>query len=635
MDNRVRRRDVLATLGAAASASLAGCSEYIWSGTNGTSPDPISLEIKTVPTDDDVIAPKIANQLTDNLRTVGIDTDHVPLEEAELYREVLIERNYDIFIVRHPGIDEVDSLRSLLHSDFVGEQGWQNPFRFSDPTADNHLDSQREADGDERREIFDSLFTYLTQDDTAPYTVVAHHDHLGAVDADLSLSRIPFTPREYLEAVTNPPDDEIDRPLRAGLFGYQRTSRLNPLVVDLTDVQTILDLVYDPLVRKFEEEYVHWLANGIEWEESSGALEATVTLHDGLHWHDSEPIDAEDVRFTVDFLSDTSLGEAESPVTAPQLRGRQSLIDEVTVVGERTARIRFDDVSREVARWALTLPLLPEHVWYERSELVGDHQTAALNWDNSEPIGSGLFAFVESEDGESVTLELFEDHVLYEPESESESEDEDEDEDEPATDDPETEPESDGGTTNGTDDELEDEMDDELEDGDEDDQFDDEDASTEADAKFDGLEFRVLPNAGAALDALIDGDLDFIANQIPATRLDEVQDEESIRTTTQDTGAFYMIGYNLTHSSLGNPRFRGVISQLIDRENAVEAIFHGYARAPEAQSAFVGIPADQWDTDRYASGYAFPGQDGELDEEQARALFEEAGYNYVNGELVE
>ncbi|UTF53112.1 ABC transporter substrate-binding protein [Natronosalvus rutilus] len=625
MDNRVRRRDVLATLGAGASASLAGCSEYIWSGTNGTSPDPISLEIKTVPTDDDVIAPKIANQLTNNLRAVGIDTDHVPLEEAELYREVLIERNYDVFIIRHPGFDEIDSLRSLLHSDFVGEQGWQNPFRFSDPTADDFLDSQREAEGGDRREIFDSLFTYLTQDDTAPYTVVAHHDHLGAVNTDLSLSRIPFTPREYLEAVTNPPDDEIDRPLRAGLFGYQRTSRLNPLVVDLTDVQTILDLVYDPLVRKFEEEYVHWLADGIEWEESGGALEATVTLHDGLHWHDGEPIDAEDVRFTVDFLSDTSLGEAESPVTAPQLRGRQSLIDEVTVVGERTARVRFDDVSREVARWALTLPLLPEHIWYERSELVGDHQTDALEWDNSEPIGSGLFAFVESEDGESVTLELFEDHVLYEPESA--------DEDEPATDDPVTEPESDGGGANETDDELEDGNGDGDADGD--DQFDDEDTSTETDARFDGLEFRVLPNVGAALDALIDGNLDFIANQIPAAQLDEVADEEAIRTTTQDTGAFYMIGYNLTHSSLGNPRFRGVISQLIDRENAAEGIFHGYARAPETQSAFVGIPDDRWDTDRRASGYAFPGQDGELDEEQARGLFEEAGYSYVNGELVE
>ncbi|MFC7214968.1 ABC transporter substrate-binding protein [Saliphagus sp. GCM10025334] len=632
MDNPVRRRDILATLGATASTSLAGCSEYIWSGTNGTSPDPISLEIKTVPTDDDVIAPKIANQLTDNLRTVGIDTDHVPLEEAELYREVLIERNYDVFIIRHPGFDEVDSLRSLLHSDFVGEQGWQNPFRFSDPTIDDHLDSQREAREDDRREIFDTLFTYLTQDDTAPYTVVAHHDHLGAVDADLSLFQIPFTPREYLEAVTNPPDDEIDRPLRAGLFGYQRTSRLNPLVVDLTDVQTILDLVYDPLVRKFDEKYVHWLAERIEWDESGSALEATVTLHDGLHWHDGEPIDAEDVRFTVDFLSDTSLGEAESPVTAPQLRGRQSLIDEVTVTGEHTVRVHFDSVSREVARWALTLPLLPEHIWYERSELVGDHQTEALNWDNSEPVGSGLFAFVESEDGESVTLEVFEDHVLYESESEGESEGEGDDE--PATDGPETEPEHDGAD-NETDDELEDGDGGGDGDGNGDEQSDDEDASTETAPRFDGLEFRVLPNVGAALDALIDGDLDFIANQIPATQLDEVADEESIRTTTQDTGAFYMIGYNLTHSSLGNPRFRGVISQLIDRENAVETIFHGYARAPETQSAFVGIPDDRWDTDRYASGYGFPGQEGELDEEQARALFEEAGYSYVNGELVE
>ncbi len=617
----------------ASSGVLAGCSEYVWSRAENTAPEQIALQLKTVPADDDLKAARIANHLTESLRAAGIDTDHIAMDEPELHREVLIERDYDLFVMRYPGIEEVDSLRSLLHSDYVGEQGWQNPFSFSDPTADDYLDDQRQAAGTEREAIYNDLFSYLVDDDMAPYTVVAYHDHLGAVRSELPTAIVPNTPQEFLEAVSNAPSEEAaERPLRIGLFGQQLIGRLNPIAVDLSDVSVILDLLYDPLVRKVDDEYQLWLAESIEWGQSGRTVEATVTLRDDLQWHDGEPIDADDVKFTTAFLADTSMGEAESPVTAPRYRGRQSLIEETTVIDGRTVRVSFGTASQEVATWGFTIPLLPAHIWNERTDLDGDHRTEALTWDNDEPVGSGLFRYVDSEENESLTLELFDDHVFLRSDDEP-------DDDEPGDETGDGEP--------GDDETGDDEPDDEGAGAD----TDDNDTDTETETRqredssgttqdndetsFDGLQYQVLPNAGAALDALRDGDIDIIGNELPIDRFEDIDSEEEIQRVKRETSAFYMIGYNLRHASLGNRRFRGVVSRLVDREHVVEAFFDGHAAIPDTHSSFVGVRRQDWDSPHPASDYSFPGSDGDLDTDLTRELFEEAGYNYVNDELVE
>ena len=630
MDDRVRRRQLLAALGAVSSSTLAGCSEYVWSRAENTAPEQIALQLKTVPADDDLKAARIANHLTESLRTAGIDTDHIAMDEPELHREVLIERDFDLFVMRYPGIDEVDSLRSLLHSDYVGEQGWQNPFSFSDPTADDYLDDQRQVAGTERENICNDLFEYLVEDDMAPYTVVAYHDHLGAVRSELPTASVPSTPQQFLETVSNAPSEEAtERPLRIGLFGQQLIGRLNPIAVDLSDVSVILDLLYDPLVRKVDTEYQPWLAESIEWEQTERTVEATVTLHDDLQWHDGEPIDADDVQFTTAFLADTSLGEAESPVPAPRYRGRQSLIEETTVIDERSVRVSFGTASQEVANWGFTIPLLPAHIWNEHTDLDGDHRTEALTWDNDEPVGSGLFRYVDSEQNESLTLEVFDDHVFLRsddepPDDESpddESPDDESPDDESPNDESEVDTHGDESDTESETEQREHSMSGSTQDIDE--------------TSFDGLEYHVLPNAGAALDALRDGDIDIIGNELPIDRFEDIDTEDEILGVTQDTSAFYMIGYNLRHASLGNRRFRGVVSRLVDRDYVVEEFFDGHATIPDTHSSFVGVRRQNWDSHRSASGYGFPGTDGELDTDLTRELFEDAGYNYVNDELVE
>ncbi|PSQ29773.1 hypothetical protein BRD09_05935 [Halobacteriales archaeon SW_10_68_16] len=144
---------------------------------------------------------------------------------------------------------------------------------------------------------------------------------------------------------------------------------------------------------------------------------ATVQLRSG-EWHDGRPITADDVAFTVRFLSDTSLGDDGIPVPAPRFRGRTSLVTGVTAVDDRTVELRID-ASREVARRVLTLPVLPRTEWEPRSRRteIGDVSlqegvTEALTWQNPEPVGSGPLAFERAAIDEALVLTRVEDHFI-------------------------------------------------------------------------------------------------------------------------------------------------------------------------------------------------------------------------------
>ncbi|WP_255170744.1 ABC transporter substrate-binding protein [Natrononativus amylolyticus] len=572
------RRRLLGGLGVATASALAGCSERFWSRAEDTSPEQVSLTIKTLPSDDDPVATKISSKFADNLADAGIDVVREPVGEAELYREVLIDRDYDLFIARHPGFDELDALRSLLHSRFVSEQGWQNPFSFSDVTADEYLERQRSEEGGTRETTFEELFEHLLE--TAPYTTVAFPDHVGATNQAVAVDRPPRTLLDYVELLGREPEDgPRDGALRVGLFGQQVASRLNPIVVDLRDVSTQLGLLYDPLVRRVDGDELLWLAEEIEWEDDNGRVYATVTLRDGLTWHDDEPLDADDVAFTYRFLADTSLGEVEGGVPAPRYRGRQTLVDDVAALDSERVRFWFEDVSREVARRVFSIPLLPEHVWEATAEVIGDHRTEALAWDNEEPVGSGLFAFADSSD-EHLRLEPFEEHVFRTLD------------------------------------------DDELP------------SVFEGFSQYDGIEFRISPNAGAAVEALADGDIDLIASELRSENRAEVDERDELSLVRGTSRSFYVIGYNLRHPELTNLRFRQVLSQLIDRDHVVSEFFDGHAEPAASHSSLVGIHPDDWDRQTSRGVPTFPGTDGELDRDEARELFEEVGYRYDDGELI-
>lgn len=569
----LRRRQFLAAAGGGLLGSLAGCVDRVWTQAEEPGAEQVAIRILTPPADDDAIAAKLSSRLRENAAAVGIDVTHVPLGEGELLRRVLLEREFDVVVVRHPGFDEFDALTGFLGSQFVTEAGWQNPFRYSDVPTDELLAAQRRT-GTDRSAALGDLFAFL--EETVPYTAIASPDELGAVRASLAVDRVPRRPLDYLDVLATQPDDgPRDGPLRLGAHGDVVAERLNPLVVDRNRIPGLVDLLYDPLVRRRPpvgddpERTIPWLAASLEWQVGD-ETSVTVTLREDLSWHDGTALEAGDVAFTVAMLADTSRGDADAPIPAPRFRSRRTVIDRVRVLDADRLVFEFSDVTQPAAARALTIPVLPEHVWDDRTTVVADRRTQALVEDNDEPIGSGLVTVTSVAD-ERIELEPFTDHVFWRS------------------------------------------------------------ADDRPDLFADGFQFRgltidVVPNAAAMLDALRAGEIDLTVGTVPPGELDRLSAESEISPVVSRSGAWYLLGYDHTHPALGNPNFRRVFSQLIDRDEVVTTIFDDRATAATSRTAVFGFADDRVD-DSVASEVAdFPGSDGDLDVAGARARFADVGY---------
>jgi len=391
---------------------------------------------------------------------------------------VLINHNFDVYVgqFREAEPFDPDAMYAFTHSQFVAESGWQNPFGFTDINGvDELLATQRRADGDERREAVAEL--QRTLGELQPFTVVAFPDPLIAVRArtasrtgrtisrcqSVGCSAWSAPPRRTgtptgaepkpgeeppaATATTRPPvatknrwqrktaggnettdglidnnpltddDDGADdaATLRLVTTDERITQNWNPIAAEYRRYGTFTSLLYDRLVLVDDGEVIPWLAADWEQVDDSG-IEVSLREAD---WHDGEPVTAEDVAFTYEFLQDTSMGTTESPVPTPTFRGRVSAVETATAIDEMTVRLTLDDVNDAVGVRALQVPILPKHVWEERTGMAtiagfefDAETTEAVVTNNENPIGSGPVRFVEATPEESVAFERNPDHFL-------------------------------------------------------------------------------------------------------------------------------------------------------------------------------------------------------------------------------
>lgn len=127
------------------------------------------------------------------------------------------------------------------------------------------------------------------------------------------------------------------------------------------------------------------------WDISDDALEITFHLKDNMKWWDGEALDADDVKYTFDYIKEHDTCYFSSSM---------DIVDEIEVVDPLTVKFKMNtaDVSF-VARlgWYGTF-IVPEHI-YNNGELWEDNEAS-----KSKPVGSGPFMFEEYKQGESTTL---------------------------------------------------------------------------------------------------------------------------------------------------------------------------------------------------------------------------------------
>ena len=589
--DRTSRRALL-TGAAALAGSTAGCFDRLRVSVDRNPPEQVSLTIKVVPRDEDRAPIRIAQHLTENLERAGAAVDIEPTTEEQLLRDVLINFDYQLYIGRHPGHDDPDYLYTLLGSRFGEEPGWQNPFGYSSAAADDLLERQRTVDGDERVERFTDLQNATLVE--APISIVAYPDEPRAVRTDRfggwtspSLEYpLGYLSLEYEEIED---DDRDEGVLYIGLNDRRPTRNLNPFAVEFRDRGVITGLLYDPLGRRIGGSVEPWLAEGWEWGGTEERPRATIRLREELSWHDDEPITAEDVAFTYEFIADTTMEPQEDPVVpSPRFRTQSTLVDSINVVDDRELDVHFTAARESIAERAFTVPIVPRHVWEEQTEMTSfagfdiDHVTEALVWENAEPVGSGPFRYADATADESLTFERNDEHFLQTADSLS-------------------------GAV----------------------------AGYAERPVYEGIHFDFVPSDASALDLLEGGQLDATAYGLAPEELPAASRASDLAVENEPTSSHYHIGFNTRNAPLSNPQFRYAIARLVDREHVYESVFERYATpaySPIAASQYVSEEF-QWDPEGVGEHeLSFVGrEDGEVgvvDAERARELFRDAGYRY-------
>jgi len=578
----LRRRAVLAGAGGAL-CSTAGCVQRARNVLGRDSTSQLSLRILTLPTDANPFSARIARSLAENLRRCGIDAQIEPADYEAILRRVLINGDFDLYVGQFGRADwtDPDQLYSLLHSAYASESGWQNPFRYTDLDLDGHLETQRTAAGIARERAVRSIQRTIAE--TQPFTTLAFPDSLATVRVDRfrNWTGVPGDPLALLGVESAPTASAST--LRVVTNDGRITANWNPLAVEFRNRGPFIDLLYDSLARRVDGERRPWLAADWTVERSEG-LHATVDLREGAEWHDGKPIDAGDVAFTYRFLADTSLGSAETAVPSPQFRGRTSLVDSVSVRDDRTVRLSFAEAAEAVAERALTIPILPEHVWRERTDpatLAGldanRAATEALIGNNPGPVGSGPLRFDSATVDQRLALSVVDDHFLFGSDP----------------------PVDVGGSL-----------------------------------PYDELVVRVAGSDESAVELVASGGADATVSPLGPSVVPRIGRETGLRLLAAGSRAFYHVGYNTAEAPLSNTRFRQVVAGLIDKQRVVSDVFEGYAMP--AASPMHGTdwlaPGLEWDGADPAT--PFFGERGDLDAASARATLADAGYQYRDGDLL-
>lgn len=577
----LRRRALLAGATGTVAATSGCLSELrnLW-GRNRTSQ--LSLTISSPPVADDPYAARIANRIVEHLEQVGIAAEVDLMRSDVMFRNVLVNQDFDLYVSRYPSRTDPDELYSLLHSRYGEEAGWQNPFGYSDLSMDDHLEAQRGLEGEERREKIREIQRSVAQEQ--PFTTVAVHDEIAGYRTERYRGWPPgglSVPADFLGIERAGDTGTVEILLR----DERVSTNLNPIAAEHRRQGTVVGLMYEPLTRQLpdEDEQTPWLARDVAWDEGD-RIEATVRLR-RTPWHDGEAVTATDVAFTYEFLQDTSMGGFDTPVPTPWRRGRAALVEETWVEAEDSVRIRFTTPTREVAERALEVPILPEHVWSEQTgtadlggiDIVGQ-TTEALVWANMEPVGSGRLRFADVSDEEYLLLETFEDHFLQA-------------ESVPA--------------------------------------IPDEYANAPA---FERVRFRITPSHDASVQLLDDDAADSTIDGLQASVVPRIGRNSEVGLTIERADAFYHVGYNCRVDPMSNPHFRRTVAKLVDREHVVANSFGGYADAVEVPYAEPWTPEElAWDGE---ASLPFLGTDGELDVQRARNEFRNLGYQYDDDKLV-
>jgi peptide/nickel transport system substrate-binding protein len=187
--------------------------------------------------------------------------------------------------------------------------------------------------------------------------------------------------------------------LRVGWPGSPDT--LNPGTGLLAESYTIYDLVYDTLYDlQFDGTFRLGAADSVEVSEDGKVY--TFKIHEGITFHDGQPLTAADVAF--------SLNLYKAHEDFPYLNFYTLAFETIEAPDESTVVLTLNEAIPNLESQLLALYILPAHIWSGFAE-----GNAAAEFENLAMIGSGPFKMQEYQQNEFVHLVANPDHFQSPP----------------------------------------------------------------------------------------------------------------------------------------------------------------------------------------------------------------------------
>ncbi|HZX52445.1 extracellular solute-binding protein [Pseudomonas sp. XK-1] len=176
---------------------------------------------------------------------------------------------------------------------------------------------------------------------------------------------------------------------QAGFGGFDS---LNPFINKGVAADD-LGLIYDTLTHhSLDEPFTEYGLVAEKIEKAPDNAWVRFYLRPEAHFHDGQPVTAEDVKFTFETLMSKG---------APTYRGYYADVDRVEIEGPLKVRFVFKHAgNRELPLIVGQLPVLPKHWWAER-----DFSKSNLEI----PLGSGPYRVAEVQAGRSIRYERVKD----------------------------------------------------------------------------------------------------------------------------------------------------------------------------------------------------------------------------------
>jgi len=160
------------------------------------------------------------------------------------------------------------------------------------------------------------------------------------------------------EAQDQSPADAPESVERVRLAGLSRFGYPSPFAWVRGPGWLVTGYVFDTLLwEDATGEPIPWLAQ--QWEESEDGLEWRFTLHDDARWHDGQPVTADDVVFSAEYMTEGPGADAAGFAS----RGL-SVVDEVVADGPSEVVFRLSRPSAAFEEEvAMSVLIVPQHIW--------------------------------------------------------------------------------------------------------------------------------------------------------------------------------------------------------------------------------------------------------------------------------